>query len=113
LEAHIYEFADFRAFAFDEGLPGSEWIEAGPNGLDDGYDTLEGVVRLRALETALASGRVSWGDDPSERASNWISLPEKAGRVLKDFEAAERGGDEFRGYGIASVGRTRRRQLKP
>ena len=95
LAARIAQFADLRGISIDEGFPeeaSARWVPRNP---DDRYNSLEGVSRLHALETALATSRGGWNDDPAERANDWLQLPDKAGLVLSDFEAAANGGNDF------------------
>jgi hypothetical protein len=95
LDAEIGQFPDLAAMSGDEGYPeGVMMRDVLPNP-DDSYDALEGVSRLRALETALASPRRGWDDDPHGRADDWLRQPVKVGLVLSDLELADRGGDEF------------------
>ncbi|MBZ0161657.1 MAG: hypothetical protein K8H74_02980 [Notoacmeibacter sp.] len=95
LDARISRFRDLVTIEIDEGFPegaSADWISPSP---DKRYDALEGSSRLRALETALATNRGGWDDDPAERADDWLQQPEKAALVLGDFEAAGNGGDDF------------------
>lgn len=59
------------------------------------YDDLQGISRLQSLETALATSRGGWDDDPAERANDWINQQGNADKVLADFEATNNGGDDF------------------
>jgi hypothetical protein len=95
LDAEIGQFPDLTGMTSDEGYPeGPQVSEVLPNP-DHSYDALEGVSRLRALETALASTRGGWNDDPSGRANDWLRQPVKVELVLNDLAVAEHGGDEF------------------
>mgnify|MGYP001270275231 CR=1 FL=1 len=95
LDARIAQFADLDAIAIDEGFPEEATVRSVPRNPDDRYNTLGGVPRLRALETALSTSRGGWDDDPAERANDWLQQPDKAALVLGDFEAAGNGGDDF------------------
>lgn len=95
LDARIALFADLSAIMIDEGFPEDTAVRSVPRNPDDRYNTLEGVSRLRALETALSTSRGGWDDDPAERANDWLQQPEKAALILDDFEAVGNGGDEF------------------
>ncbi|BCM21396.1 hypothetical protein [Mesorhizobium sp. J8] len=95
LDARIPQFADLAEMTIDAGFPEAataRWIPPNP---DDRYNIVEGVPRLRALETALSTSRGGWDDDPAERANDWLQQPEKAALVLGDFEAAGNGVDDF------------------
>jgi hypothetical protein len=95
LDAEIVPFADLNAMTGDAGYPeGLTVSDILPNP-DDSYDALEGLMRLRALEVALASTRQGWNDDPAGRADDWLRQPAKAELVLGDLAVAEHGGDEF------------------
>lgn len=95
LDAEIEQFPDLAGMSGDEGYPeGPRVRDVLPNP-DHSYDALEGAPRLRALETALASTRRGWNDDPHGRADDWLRQPTKIELVLNDLEVAERGGDEF------------------
>jgi hypothetical protein len=76
---------------FPEGAS-AQWVPPNP---DSKYDELQEVARLKALEKSLSTSRRGWNDDPAERASDWINLQGNAQKVFADFEAAERGGDDF------------------
>jgi len=91
----IERFSDLRSMKFDKDFPETSeayWVPANP---DSKFDALSGPVRLRALEHALSANRVSWDDDPSERANDWIQQPGKSSLVLNDFETVTDSGDEF------------------
>lgn len=93
---NIGQFADLVAMDVDEGFPKAseaQWVAPSP---DSKYDSLNGIARLRALETALSTNRGSWNDDPAERANDWLQPIEKTLLVLSDLEAEKNGGDEFR-----------------
>ncbi len=95
LDAQIALFADLGSLEIDDGFPEEttvRWVSPNP---DHRYDTLEGVARLRALETALSASRAERHDNPAERANDWLQQPENAALVLSDFEASGNGGDDF------------------
>jgi hypothetical protein len=79
----------------DKGFPEASEAYAVPPRPDAKYDALSGVARLRALETALSTSRISWEDDPAERANDWLQQPGKVLLVLSDLGATGNGGDEF------------------
>jgi hypothetical protein len=95
LDAEIGQFPDLATMSGDEGYPEGPTVgEVLPNP-DDSYDALESVPRLRALEHALASTRRGWGDNPADRADDWLRQPAKTELVLGDLAVADHGGDEF------------------
>ncbi len=95
LDAEIGKFPDLIGMSADEGLPEGVTVKDVVSSPDDRYDALEGLARLRALETALASAGERWSDDPAGRADDWLRQPTKVALILNDLEQAERGGDEF------------------
>ena len=95
LEARIGQFADLEGMTTEDGFPEGTTAQSVPPNPDDRYDTLEGAARLRALETALASARGGWDDDPAERANDWLRQREKTALVLDDLAVVANGGDEF------------------
>ena len=93
--ANIGQFADLAAMTIDNGFPKgptASWVPPNP---DAKYDALSSAARLKALESALSSGRGGWDDDPAERANDWIRQPENADLVVSDMEATGDGGDRF------------------
>lgn len=97
LTARVALFADLDAIEIDEGFPEGASVRSVPRNPEDRYNTLEGLSRLRALETAFSTSRGGWDDGPAERANDWLQEPEKATLVLGDFEATGNGGDDFPG----------------
>jgi hypothetical protein len=95
LDGRLPHFADLEQMTIDEGFPEGAKARFVPPNPDRRYDELEGVVRLQALETALAARRSSWSDDPAERANDWINQQGNAPKVLADLDTASNGGDEF------------------
>jgi hypothetical protein len=77
----------------DDGFAGDVRLRTTLPNPDQKFDLLEGTERLTALERALASSRVSWEDNPSERASDWIRATSNVDEVFKDFRSAQRPGD--------------------
>jgi hypothetical protein len=76
-----------RMSRVDEGFLGkplAQYVQPNP---DTQYDLLEGINRLGVLETALASPRRGWDDDPSGRAWDWIRADNHATRLLDDLES--------------------------
>jgi hypothetical protein len=95
LDAEIGHFPDLIRMAADEGYAEGLTVRDVVPNPDDRYDALDGVARLRALETALGSAHTGWNDNPAERSDDWIRQPAKAALLLGDLELAERGGDDF------------------
>jgi hypothetical protein len=95
LESQIGHFADLVDMSTDEGLSEGLTVRDVLPNPDDRYDALEGVTRLRALETALGSSRSGRNDDPAERADDWLRQPANTAHVLNDLEAADHSGDDF------------------
>lgn len=95
MEANIAQFANLATMDIDDGFPEEARVYAVPANPDARYDTLDGVTRLRALETALSTSRGGWDDDPAERANDWLRAPENTALALNDFESAGNGGDDF------------------
>jgi hypothetical protein len=95
LDAEIGQFPDLVGMSDDEGYPEGLTVRDVLPNPDDRYVAIEGVTRLRALQTALGSGRNGWNDNPAERADDWIRLPANVALILSDLERAEHGGDEF------------------
>jgi hypothetical protein len=95
LDAHIAQFANLNEMTIEDGLPEGVTVRSVPRNPDDRYNTIEGISRLSALQTALSKGRSGWNDDPAERANDWLQQPEKSALVLADFEATGNGGNDF------------------
>lgn len=95
LDENIALFPELRAMPANEGFPEGPVVKDVLVEPDDQYDALEGLPRLRALETALGSDRGGWMNDPAGRADDWLRQPKKTKLVLRDLQMAERGGDEF------------------
>jgi len=68
------------------------WVAPSP---DRQFDTLHGLERLEALEVALGASRVSWENDPSERANDWIREGTNASSVLADLDSCHDNADRF------------------
>jgi hypothetical protein len=95
VDAKIGQFPELAIMSDDQGYPDGPIVTDVLPNPDRSYDALLGASRLRALETALTSGRRSWNDDPSGRADDWIRQPANAELLLNDLQHAERGGDDF------------------
>jgi hypothetical protein len=94
LNSRQLQFGDLTEMTIDSGFPTTTIHFVSPNP-DNGYDDLQGVTRLRALETALATNLRSWDDDPAGRANAWINQPGNSEKLLADFETANNGGVDF------------------
>jgi hypothetical protein len=97
VDANIGQFAELITMNIDEGFPEGSEAHVVPPDPDAKYDTLDGIARLRALETALSTSRGGWNDDPAQRANDWLQQREADLLVLSDLETARNGGDEFPG----------------
>ncbi|MGF6226291.1 hypothetical protein QFZ27_000246 [Inquilinus ginsengisoli] len=95
IDAHIGQFPDLDSVNIDEGFRTGVEVRAVPSNPDAKYDAIVGVTRLRALEAAFATDRLSWDDDPAERANDWLRQPGRAMLILNDLEATGNGGHEF------------------
>jgi hypothetical protein len=95
LDSTITRFPDLaQTNRVDEGfLTGVKVTSVGEHP-DTRYDTMAGVERLKALETAL-SAPGSWDDDPAQRAADWMRQATNPLRVLDDLESAPAGGADF------------------
>jgi hypothetical protein len=74
------------------GTSRASWVPPNP---DSRYDTLHGAARLQALENALRSARVSFDDDPSSRAWDWIRQDNNVAKLISDFESLSDAGAPF------------------
>ena len=54
---------------------------------DSRFDFLSGLDRLKSLEESFSSARRGLDDNPSERASDWVSAPGNSLKILRDFES--------------------------
>ncbi|RWM06061.1 MAG: hypothetical protein EOR72_32215 [Mesorhizobium sp.] len=95
MDAKISQFAGLVAMDIVEGFPEATKTYYVPPNPDTKYDALNGVARLRALETALSTSRGGWNDDPAERANDWLQQIENVLLVLNDLEVTGNGGDGF------------------
>ena len=95
LESRLGRFPDLVTMAIEEGFlnDGAEGsiVSANP---DDGYDTLHGAARLRALEVAFLTSS-GWINSRASRATDWLRQAERPVLVLNDLESVENGGDAF------------------
>jgi len=62
---------------------------------DRQFDSLAGIKRLKALESALSTARGGWDEDPAARAADWIREQGNPPRVLADLESVADGGAAF------------------
>ena len=95
LETQIEQFSDLVGMSADAGLSEGPTVRDVLPIPDNRFGALEGLTRLRALETAMGSSRRGWNDDPAERADDWLRQPANIALVLNDLETAEHGGDDF------------------
>lgn len=88
-------FFELAQMVIDAGFPEGATAGYVPPNPDSRYHDLKGVARLQALETALATSRGGWDDDPAKRANDWINQQGNAEELLADFETTNNGGDDF------------------
>lgn len=93
LEENIKQFGNLSNMTIEEGFFSSPdtLALADPGGQ---YDLLQGVHRLRALESAFSADPYSGGDS-ERRASNWLREEGNVSLVLDDLESVEDCGDSF------------------
>jgi hypothetical protein len=96
LSARQADFPELTAVTrADDGFrqsPKATWVAPNP---DTSYDSIVGIERLAALESALSSSRVAWNDNPSQRAADWIRLTGNQIKVISDLETTSDGGAEY------------------
>ncbi|MDE0508893.1 MAG: hypothetical protein OXI17_09690 [Gammaproteobacteria bacterium] len=95
LDARQHEFSELEEMTIDEGFLDGPRVRDASSNPDRQYNEISGVVRLKALEEALGTGRVSWDNDPAEGANGWIHQEGNASKVLVDFEETQNGGKNF------------------
>lgn len=107
LDTHQADFPDLARMSINTGFPQGASARFVPPNPDWRFDDLEGATRLRELETALATTRAGWNDDPAGRANDWINQQGNTSKLIADFEAARGKGEEFPNvwsrFGWASV----------
>ncbi|ARQ00925.1 hypothetical protein [Pseudorhodoplanes sinuspersici] len=95
LNVNIGQFSDLAQMNIEEGFSrASEVYTVLPNP-DEKLDALSGLARLRALEVAFSTARNGWGDDPAERASEWLRQPGRIQLLIGELEATGNGGNDF------------------
>ena len=95
LADNIKKFQELNVMRPDEGFPEEVTVHSVSHNPDDRYDALDGLPRLRAIESALASERVGWDDHPAERANSWLNQGRNAQAIVADLQRAADGGDSF------------------
>ncbi|MGP9812175.1 hypothetical protein ACTZWT_11740 [Rhodopseudomonas sp. NSM] len=95
LDVRTAQFAELAKMTIDEGFSRGMTVSRREAKADAKFDTVSGVERLKALESALGTGRRGWDDDPAERANDWINQQGNPEKVLADFETTNNGGDNF------------------
>ena len=94
LDRTIGSSTDLATMTVDSGFPEGVAVSSISPDPDDRYDALQGVTRLRTLETALAgNGRIR--GDHGDRANDWLRQAGKTFLLLDDLESVDTGGDEF------------------
>jgi hypothetical protein len=90
---HLDQFSDLRDMnSIRYGFPQTGLatrVRPQPNAR---FNELQGIVRLHALEAALATAPKGWDDDPSERASDWIQEGDHSVEIVADLESVPNGG---------------------
>ena len=93
VEDNVPRFPNLTDMEEDEGIMGGPdigaWIAPGPP--DPVYDSLRGVARLEALESAWA-GSSEWGEDPARR---WLEQEGRPTELLADIQSTGDGGAGF------------------
>lgn len=95
LDEKTTPFPELATIAIDSGFPEGVIVRSVPRNPDDRFNTLQGVARLTELEKAFETSRSGWGDDPADRANDWLHQSENAVLILSDFESVGNGGDDF------------------
>ena len=92
LDSKVHEFPDLvQMVRPDEGFrasPEAHYVAPNP---DNRYDSLAGEERLKALESALATARGGWDEDPARSAVDWIRKQGNSIQVLVDLETIHNG----------------------
>lgn len=93
VEDNIVRFDDLARMDENEGFSGGPNIGAyvAPSPPDPTYDSLQGVARLEALESAWVSTS-EWGEDA---AWEWLRQEGRASNVLADIQSTGDGGASF------------------
>lgn len=89
LDNLLEEFPELRDASVSVDFPEAfrtSWRRPKP---DNKFDSLSGVARLKALETALSYARASRDEDPAERANDWMMQGRNALLVLDDLEKSD------------------------
>jgi hypothetical protein len=88
LDEHIVEFPELQNMSsIDYEFPQGVLVRHRSSNPDSRFDFLSGLERLKSLEESLSSARRGWDDNPSERASDWVSAPGNSLKILRDFES--------------------------
>lgn len=95
MEARLSQFVDLARMTIDAGFLEGITVDYIAPDPDSRYDSLQGLSRLTALETALVTLRGGWDADPAGRAKDWIGQQGNADKLLADFESANNSGDDF------------------
>ena len=90
---NVARFDDLAEMDEDEGILGGPdigaYVPSGPP--DPMYDSLQGIARLEALESAW-SGASEWGEDPARR---WLEQEGRPSELLADIQSISDGGAGF------------------
>ncbi len=94
LEAQITDFPALANMSVHSDFPKASEAHLVPPNPDNIYNSLSGIARLQAMETALSTPR-SWSDDPADRADDWLRLDGNASAIIGDLEKTGDGGSSF------------------
>jgi hypothetical protein len=94
LEAQITDFPELANMSVHSDFPKASEAHLVPPNPDNIYNSLSGIARLQAMETALSTPR-SWPDDPADRADDWLRLEGNASAIIGDLEKPGDGGSSF------------------
>lgn len=88
LDDQISRFSELSAMTSDEGFPEGATVRTAVSNPDERFDSINGLVRLKALEAALSQSTGGW-DDPADRANAWMTTAGNAVLVLDDLEKSD------------------------
>ena len=94
LEAQIVAFPELTNMSAQMDFPEGSKAQRVPPNPDNKYDSLSGIARLQAMETALSTPR-SWPDDPADRADDWLRLDGNVSSIIDELEKTGDGGSSF------------------
>ncbi|MCG8906272.1 hypothetical protein [Pseudomonas sp. DP-17] len=86
---------ELRKMNQDEGFPqasSAEWVKPDP---ERKFDEVAGITRLAELQRALSTKRVSWNDDSSRRAGDWLREQKNLLKIINELQTAHEGGKDY------------------